>query len=83
MCEVLLKPVKVKQKYILCHKMPGAERKDIRYTCVKAIEKPIQTRIQNLVKHLRRSVLRKYTLFYKQHLYKQRQAEIGKKSSKC
>ena len=43
--------------------MPGAERKDIRYTCVKAIEKPIQTRIQNLVKHLRRSVLRKYTLF--------------------
>ena len=24
-----------------------------------------------------------YTLFYKQHFYKQRQAEIGKKSSKC
>ena len=25
----------------------------------------------------------KYTLFYKHHFYKQRQAEIGKKSSKC
>ena len=24
----------------------------------------------------------KYTLFYKQHFYKQRQAEIGKRSSK-
>ena len=24
----------------------------------------------------------KHTLFYKQHFYKQRQAEIGKKSSK-
>ena len=24
-----------------------------------------------------------YTLFYKQRFYKQRQAEIGKKSSKC
>ena len=24
-----------------------------------------------------------YTLFYKQHFYKQRQAEIGKKLSKC
>ena len=26
--------------------------------------------------------MRKYTLFYKQHFYKQRQAEIGKKLSK-
>ena len=30
------------------------------------------------------SVLFRYTLlFYKQHFYKQHQAEIGKKSSKC
>ena len=29
-----------------------------------------------------RDVRERYTLFYRQHFYKQRQAEIGKKSSK-
>ena len=29
------------------------------------------------------NILLKYTTFYKPHFYKQRQTDIGKKSSKC
>ena len=37
-----------------------------------------------IAKFLRTPILKNiHTFFYKQHFYKQRQAEIGKKSSKC